>query len=257
LHGIALDLRDVRVELDRPQFTLNPTDCQPMAVEAEIAGPGGASAKRTNPFQVANCANLAFKPKLTLKLKGGTKRGDHPAFSAALTMPPGGANIAEAQVALPHSEFLDQGHIGTVCTRVQFAAHACPVRSIYGYAKAITPLLDNPLEGPVYLRSSTHKLPDLVADLGGQIEVALAGRIDTVNGGIRNSFEVVPDAPVSKFILTMKSGKKGLLQNSTDLCAATHRATALFDGQNGKVSDSRPALEVKCAKQRRGKRGGH
>jgi hypothetical protein len=97
-------------------------------------------------------------------------------------------NIASAQVTLPHSEFLDQAHIATVCTRVQFAAHACPPASVYGQATAYTPLLDQPLSGPVYLRSSSNKLPDLVADLGGQIEVALDGRVDTgKGGGIRNT----------------------------------------------------------------------
>jgi hypothetical protein len=158
---------------------------------------------------------------------------------------------------LPHSEFLDQAHIKTICTRVQFAAAACPPGSVYGQATAITPLLDAPLSGPVYLRSSSHPLPDLVADLGGQIQVALVGRIDSVHGGLRTSFEAVPDAPVTKFVLSMPGGKKGLLENSTNLCGSAHRATVLFDGQNGKAAESRPVLKVKCPKGRRGKHAGH
>jgi hypothetical protein len=256
LHGIGLDLRDLRVAIDRPNFTLNPTSCDPSSIDAQVQGTGGASAVRSERFQLANCGKLAFRPKLRLALKGGTKRGAHPALSASLTMPQGNANIAKAQVTLPRSEFLDQAHIGTVCTRVQFAAHSCPARSVYGYAKARSPLLDGLLQGPVYLRSSSHQLPDLVADLNGQIEVALAGRIDTVNKGLRSSFEVVPDAPVTKFTLAMKGGKKGLLQNSTNLCAAPHHATVLFDAQNGKTSDSTPTLAVKCKKHGR-KKGGH
>ena len=90
-----------------------------------------------------------------------------------------------------------------------------PAASIYGHAKAITPLLDEPLEGPVYLRSSSHQLPDLVAALhSGKINIALDGHIDSVKGGrIRNTFEAVPDAPVTKFTLEMQGGKKGLLVN--------------------------------------------
>jgi hypothetical protein len=42
---------------------------------------------------------------------------------------------------------------------------ACPAGSIYGKARATSPLLDAPLEGPVYLRSSNHPLPDLVPAL--------------------------------------------------------------------------------------------
>ena len=120
-------------------------------------------------------------------------------------------------MTLPHTEFLEQAHIGTVCTRVQFKegkvpGEKCPAASIYGKAEAVTPLLDEPLKGPVYLRSSTHKLPDLVAALhNGQVDVALDGRIDSVkNGRIRNTFETVPDAPVTKFVLEMQGGKEGL-----------------------------------------------
>jgi hypothetical protein len=115
-------------------------------------------------------------------------------------------------------------------------------------------VLDHPLEGPVYLRSSSHNLPDLVADLNGQIHVDLDGTIDSVHGGIRNRFEVVPDAPVSKFTLTMQGGKKGLLQNSRNLCSSTNRATVLFDAQNGRVHDTEPELVAGdcAAKHRKG-----
>jgi hypothetical protein len=161
-------------------------------------------------------------------------------------------------VALPHSEFLDQAHIKTVCTRVQFAAKACPAGSVYGYATAKTPLFDQPLSGPVYLRSSSHQLPDLAVALKGPetqpVEVVLDGRIDSVNGGIRNTFEFVPDAPVTEFTLTMQGGKKGLLQNSTNLCAHTHRATVKFTGQNGKAFNPRPKMQNACAKTRKAKR---
>ena len=44
----------------------------------------------------------------------------------------------------------------TICTRVQFAADECPKKSVYGHARAFTPLLGKPLEGPVYLRSSNN-----------------------------------------------------------------------------------------------------
>jgi len=253
LHGIPLDLRDIRVNLDRPNFTINPTDCEPLSIDATIAGAEGASAQRSVPFQVANCAALPFKPKLALKLSGATHRSAHPALRATLTMRPGGANVARAQVTLPKTEFLDQAHIRTICTRVQYAAGGgggaqCPAGSVYGHARAFTPLLDQPLEGPVYLRSSDHELPDLVASLGGQIHIDLVGRIDSVKGRLRNTFEAVPDAPVTKFVLQMQGGRKGLLVNNTELCRAKPRATARFDGQNGKLGDSRPPVKADCGK---------
>jgi hypothetical protein len=257
LSGIPLDVRSVAIKMDRPDFTLNPTNCDPFSILGTATSAFGQDAGLNAPFQVGGCSGLAFKPKLAIKLKGGTKRSQNPALRAVLTMPAGGANIARASVALPHSEFLDQSHIRTICTRVQFAAAGgngagCPAGSVYGRARAITPLLDAPLEGPVFLRSSDHPLPDLVAALHGQIDVDLSGRIDSHKGGIRTTFEGVPDAPVTKFVLEMQGGKKGLLENSTNLCRSTNRATAAFDGQNGKVHDFNPVVRNSC----RGKKGG-
>jgi hypothetical protein len=257
LEGIPLKLRDLRVYVDRDRFILNPTSCDPMATRATLFG-GFAdvfSADDDVPvsldsrFQAANCSDLGLKPKLALKLKGGTKRGAYPAFTATLKARPGDANIAKAVVTLPHSTFLEQAHIRTVCTRVQFAVKACPKGSIYGKATAFTPLLDEPLEGPVYLRSSSNPLPDLVAALHGIVDVNLVGRVDSVNARIRGSFENVPDAPVTKFILSMRGGKKGLIVNSSNLCAHENRAKARLTGQNGRVYEFSPALAPDCRKK--------
>jgi hypothetical protein len=257
-HGIVLDVRDIRVSLDRPDFTAAPTNCEPMSVQARVKGEEGGNATVSNHFQVGGCSSLGFKPRLQMRLFGGTHRGAHPKFQAVLTPRPGDANIGAVSVALPHSEFLDQAHIRTICTRVQFAAKACPAGSIYGEAEAISPLLDQPLRGPVYLRSSSNPLPDLVAALRGPddqpIEVHVAGRIDSVHGGIRSTFETVPDQPVSRFTLTMQGGKKGLLVNSRELCGSVQKATAKFTGQNGRTFQSRPVLRNSCGKApRKGK----
>lgn len=252
LHGITLDLRDVRVALDRPGFTAAPTNCEPASVSATVSGEAGGSATVSRPFNVGGCDHLAFKPRLSFRLFGGTHRSAHPKLRAILRAPLGGANIASAQVALPHTEFLDQSHIRTVCTRVQFAAHACPAASIYGHATATTPLLDSPLKGPVYLRSSNHELPDLVVALRGPdsqpIEVVLDGRVDSIHGGVRSTFEAVPDQPVSSFVLTMKGGRKGLLQNSTNICRARPRVTVRLVGQNGRSRRARLPLRSACKK---------
>ena len=252
LAGIPIDARDLRVDLDRPNFALAPTSCEPKSVAVTVTGVSGTSATVSDRFQVGGCNALRFKPGLSLKLSGGTKRGAHPAFKAVVTYPKGSnyANTARAVVALPHSEFLEQSHIRTICTRVQFAADACPKGSIYGKARAITPLLDKPLEGPVYLRSSSNPLPDLVLALHGQLDVDAVGRIDSHNGGIRSTFEAIPDAPLTKVILEMQGGRKGLFVNSRNICKHTNRATAKFSGQNGKVHNFRPLLNDSCKRGR-------
>jgi len=256
LEGIPVKLRDLRVHADRPNFTLNPTSCARKEARATLFGsyldvfspaddrPTALSAR----YQASSCASLKFKPKLSLKLKGGTRRGAHPAIAAKLTYPKGSgyANVAKAVVTLPHSEFLEQGHIRTVCTRVQFAADQCPAGSVYGTARAITPLLDEPIEGPVYLRSSSHKLPDMVIALHGLVDLNLVGRIDSVHARIRTTFEAAPDAPVSSFTLKLPAGKKSLLVNSRSLCAHPARALSIFTGQNGRVYEQKPVLGVRC-----------
>jgi len=269
LRGIPVHARDIRVYVDRPDFVLNPTSCARTSTASTVLGSGadfGSEADNvpvtvTSPFQAADCASLDFKPKLALSLKGGTKRGDNPAFKAVLNARPGDANIGRARVTLPNSAFLDQSHIRTICTRVQFKAGAgngagCPKGSIYGYAKAITPLLDEPVQGPVILRSSSNPLPDLVATLhSGRIDVNLVGKIDSVGDGqIRNSFDVVPDAPVKSFTLTMQGGKKGLILNSKNLCRTINKAKAEFTGQNGKHIVLKPVVKPKCGKGRKGGR---
>ncbi len=173
-------------------------------------------------------------------------------------MPAGGANIAKAAVALPRSEFLDQSHIGTVCTRVQFKEDACPAASVYGKASVKTPLLDEVLSGPIYLRSSDNLLPDLVvAFRGGRVDFNLVGRIDSIRGGIRNTFDFVPDAPVTWASFDFLGGKKGLLINSRDLCKKTYRATAKFRAQNGEALTLRPEMQNSCGKVRKAKKRRH
>jgi hypothetical protein len=256
LGGIPLKLRAVSIEVDRPGFTVNPTSCEPKSVSAVVAGSSGAVTAPASRFQVGGCGRLKFKPKLALGFSGATGRNGHPALTATLTQARGQANIAAVSVALPRSEFLDQAHIRTVCTREQFRADRCPRRAIYGRAEAITPLLDHPLQGPVYLRSSSHRLPDLVVALRGPdsqpIEVDLQGRIDSFRGGLRSRFELVPDAPLSKFVLRMQGGRKGLLVNSRNLCAKPTRATVRLVGQNGKRADRFPAVRSDCGRQTKG-----
>ena len=186
LEGIPISYRDVRVEINRPEFTVNPTNCSQFQVAGTLTSASGQTASPKAPFAAANCEGLGFKPSIALRLSGApTRRGASPALTATLKPLKGDANLSKASVVLPPTELLEQSHIRTTCTRVQFAANQCPAKSIYGKAKAWTPLLDQPLEGPVYLRSNggERQLPDLVADLNGSIHVVLVGYIDSVKRG--------------------------------------------------------------------------
>jgi len=179
-------------------------------------------------------------------------RTAHPALRAVVTPRPGDANLKTAIVTLPRSQFIDQSHINNPCTRVQFNVGACPANSILGHAQVFTPLLDKPLEGPVYFRSNggDRLLPDVVLDLHGQIDLVQVGFVDSrEGGGIRTRFSSVPDAPFSKFVLNLKGGKQGLLVNSSNLCAAPQRAAIRLSGQNGRVLGLKQVIKTSCGKR--------
>ncbi|HEX6688571.1 MAG TPA: hypothetical protein VF085_07900 [Solirubrobacterales bacterium] len=228
--GVKLDIRSIDVSINRNKFTLNPTTCrQAFPISSSIFGGGNDPAnpgawfelKRANDFRATECKKLAFKPKFYARIFGGenqTKRAKNPKFRAILDARNGDANLRRGAFILPRATILDQSHIKTICTRVQLAASECPKNSIYGHAKATSPLLDKPLKGPVYLTSSDHELPDLLVDLRGQVPVRLRGVISSEHGRLKTVFNNTPDVAVDKFELTMKGGGKGLLVNSRDLC---------------------------------------
>jgi hypothetical protein len=254
--GAKIDLRSLSIDLSRSYFVRNGTSCKAASVNGSLAGggddPSNPSAFTSKQVSVGSwiegCKALEFKPRLQLTLSGATKRASNPHLKAVLNARSAkDADIASLSVGLPHALFLDQSSLGTVCTRPQFAANQCPEKSVYGTVRAWSPLLDQPLAGKVYLRSSDNKLPDLVAHLEGQVDIDLVGRIDNHEGGIRTSFEGVPDLPVSKLELNLPGGKHGLLEASRDLCQAPVKAKVLAEGHNSRKADlSRAVTAAGC-----------
>jgi hypothetical protein len=263
LAGFPLRLRDIRIYIDRPKFMINPTSCAPFALSSTLTGAGGrfsdssddTSATVSSPFQLSNCSALGFAPRFKLSLKGGHKRGEFPSLKATVRPRPGDSNIGKANVTLPPKLFLAQEHLDTVCTLRQFAAHNCPKGSIYGRASALTPLMDEPLTGNVYLRANGNEraLPDLVAALNGRgVEVDVVGYIDSFKQGLRARFDVLPDAPVTKFTMSLRGGEKGIIANATNTCVNPQTAIAKFTGHDNGTEALRVPIEVKCG----GKKGG-
>jgi hypothetical protein len=241
--GVKLDIRSIDVNMNRFKFMLNPTNCAAGATAGTINGGGSNPANSaswssyavTAPYQATGCNTLSFKPSFNARISGPTTRAKNPQIRVVVKARPGDANIARTALNLPHSLFLDQGHIKTVCTRVQLAADECPASSVYGHAEAGSPLLKNKLKGPVYLVSSKHTLPDLLADLKGQINIQLDGVISSKHGGLKTVFNNTPDVPLKSFVLNMQGGKKSLLQNSANLCKTPQLAILNMKGQNGKT----------------------
>ena len=254
--GVKLDIRSIDFNIDRSGFMRNGTNCAAGATAGFLNGGGSnpanpaqfSSYNVSSPYQATGCKELAFKPQLHVRIYGPTTRAKNTRIRAILETKEGQANLARTALNLPHSLFLDQSHIKTVCTRVQLAAQQCPEGAVYGSAEAKSPLLDEKLKGPVYLVSSNDKLPNLVADLRGQVNIQLRGVISSKHGGLKTVFPEVPDVPVSKFILNMQGGKKSLIENSENLCKSPQRAILNLKGQNGKQvkSNQFPLRIDKC-----------
>jgi hypothetical protein len=266
IDGIPLHLRDIRIYIDREEFTHNPSSCEPSALESTLTGSGAtfsnpaddSAATVSKHFQLLNCLTLGFRPKLGMRLRGGSKRGDYPQLRATFAARgPRDSNLKRIDVTMPHSEFLAQEHIKAICTRPQFEAEKCPKGSVYGHAVAYTPLFDEPLRGDVYLRSSSHRLPDLVASLrSGAIRIVLEGKIGPAKQGIRALFDNLPDAPINRFTLTLDGGSNGLLVNSANICKAPPLATVRALGQNNMGASFTTELRGQCKRKgRSGKQG--
>lgn len=116
-------------------------------------------------------------------------------------------------------------------------------------------MLDQPLEGPVYFRSSNNPVPDVVVDLRSQVEIELVGCIDSVHkkgsevSRVRTRFMAVPDVPVAKFSISLYGGKRGLIVNSEDICKTSRLLKTHFAAQNGRVLKSEPVIAAPCAKK--------
>jgi len=260
LDGVVLHLKEIRIYADRPNFTHNPSSCEASALTSRLTGSGASFenpaddsvASPASFFQLLNCRVLGFQPRLGVRLRGGTKRRAYPQLRVTFaSRGPNDSNLKDIAVIIPRQEFLAQEHIRSICTKPAFAREQCPKESVYGSAVAYTPLLDEPLKGNVYLRSSQGALPDLVADLhSGSIRIVLEGHIGPggKNGGIKAFFSDLPDEPVERFVMTLYGGKRGLLVNSADICQAPPVSNVKAIAQNNVGAVFTSKLRGQCGK---------
>jgi hypothetical protein len=271
-HGVPLRVREVTVLIDRERFMLNPSDCSDKQVAATITSDQGASSNVAVPFRAAGCANLRFRPRLALRLTGRKqmRTGRHPGIRAVVRqrgIPEAG--IERAEVRLPKTLALDVNNAQALCefddgTKPDLENH-CPKGSIVGRARAISPLLNDPLVGNVYFvknvrRSSSgnliRTLPMIIVALRGEISVNLKGESDVKRQKLVNTFAEVPDAPISRFNLNIKGGKNGILavtrtrKSRINLCKTGRQiAEADMNGQNGRRHDFDVVMRKPCARQ--------
>lgn len=260
LRGVPTDLRTVNVQIDRGQFTLNPTGCKQMSVAGQIGSTQGANTEVESRFQVANCSTLAFKPQFTASTSGKTSRRNGASLNVKLTYPKDSlgkdANIAKVKVELPKQLPSRLSTLQQACPDSTFNTNpaACPAGSRVGAAKATTPILPVPLTGPAYFVShGGQKWPELIVVLQGYgVTVDLAGETFISKGITSSTFATVPDVPVQSFQLSLPQGANSALAANGNLCIAKLRMPTVFTGQNGKVIRKvTPIVPAGCAKHKR------
>jgi hypothetical protein len=263
IDGIVTHVRDIRVYIERPgdaPFTLNPTSCAPTAIASTLTSSLGASSTIASPFQAASCASLKFAPKFAVATSGRTSRANGASLSVKLTYPRGPqgayANIARVKVDLPKQLPSRLTTLQKACTAKQFETNpaGCPQASIVGHAKAVTPLIPVPLEGPAYFVShGGEAFPSLIFVLQGYgVTIDLVGSTFISKTGITSStFKTVPDQPIGSFELTLPQGRYSALAANGNLCASKLTMPTEFLAQNGAKIDQSTKISVTgCAKKK-------
>jgi hypothetical protein len=255
--GIPIRMRSIRVNIDRPHFTINPTNCSPFSVDSQGVGDQGTSVNFSSYFNAVNCVTLPFGPKMQIRQLGGrkkTRRSQDPSLRFDLWTHHGDANIRSVAVTLPKAWAVDQRHLGNLCSRAELASKHCAGRQSIGRVEVHTPLLDQPLKGLAYAVSGYGKLPHIAFILGGQVTLIPEAESSSVHhGNLKTVVPVVPDAPIGHFRLTLYGGKKGYLTNTRNLCAGAALTNVEFGAQNGKKRVQRVKPKMACGKRKRHK----
>jgi hypothetical protein len=252
--GVPIRMRSIQVNIDKPNFMINPTNCSPFSVVSEGIGDEGTPAQFSSYFQAVNCFSLPFAPKMSITQLGGhkaTARAKDPSVRFDLTTNPGDANLKSVTVTLPKAFEIDQRHLGNLCSKAELEREHCAGRQPIGFVKDETPLLEAPLEGPAYAVSGfsngKNVLPHVVFILGGQVTVLPQGESRTTAAGrLQTIVPVIPDVPIGHFSLTLLGGSKGYLENTENLCATPTVTSVQFAGQNGRGKTQNVKTKVAC-----------
>jgi hypothetical protein len=251
LDGIPLEIKHLNVNINRPNFTFNPTNCSPLAITGNLHSTEGSTDALAVPFQVTNCAVLAFKPKLTASTSGKTSRANGASLTVKLGYPAGpyDANIARVKVELPKKLPSRLTTLQKACTAAVFEANPanCPAASVIGHATATTPVLPVPLSGPaIFVSHGNESFPSLIVVLQGYgVTVHLVGSTFISKQGITSStFKTVPDVPVGSFELSLPEGPYSALAANGDLCKAKLTMPTEFVGQNGALIQTTTKIQA-------------
>jgi hypothetical protein len=256
--GVPLQLRQIYVSVDRPNFEFNPTNCAAMRVEGTVTGAQGASANVSSPFQVTGCPSLPFNPGVSATTNGKTSKADGAGLGLTFTSHPGEAHIAKTILTIPATLPARLTTIQKACLAKVFEANpaACPEGSDIGSAVVHTPVLKSPVAGPIYLVSHGNAAwPDAELVLQGEgITVILDGQTAIKKGVTTSSFQSVPDVPFETVQVTLPEGPHSALttnlpaKDKYNVCGQHLTIPTQLTGQNGSLVNDTVKVAVQgCA----------
>jgi hypothetical protein len=234
IEGIPLEIQHINATTTRGNFQFNPTNCEKLDASGTIHSSEGGLDTVNVPFQVTNCADLKFEPKISISTQGKTSKADGASLTYKVGYPnvPQGtdADIHYVKVELPKALPSRLTTLQKACTQAQFKSNpaGCPAASAIGHAKAIVPNIPVPLEGPVYFVSNGGEaFPNLVIVLQGyNVRIDLIGDTFISKSGITSTtFHTVPDNPVYTFEITLPEGPYSALAANGNLCKETTTKT--------------------------------
>jgi hypothetical protein len=245
VQGVPLDIRSLTVNVTRPNFTFNPTSCGQEAVTGTVTSTEGSTVGVSSNFKAAGCSKLPFRPTLSISTGPKATKVDGASLKVKMTQKPGEANIHRLDLTIPTQLPARLTTLQKACSEKQFEANpaGCPKASIIGTAKAVTPVLEQPLSGPIILVShGGAAFPDVEMVLQAEgITIVVDGRSDIKKGITYSRFETVPDAPVTSFEATLPTGPNSIFAGvvkgevNTSLCGTAFKVPTELEGYNGAI----------------------
>jgi hypothetical protein len=253
--GIPIRIRALTVNVDRPGFVVNPTNCATQQVTAEVAGTQ-TTVRVTSPFTLTGCSRLPFSPSLSASVSGKVSIARGAGFEMKIAEPGGvRANIGSIEGVFPSQLSARLKSVEHACLLATLDSNpaSCPPGSRIGSAVVRTLLFRNPLSGPTYLVSrGTAARPEIVIILQGEgVTLELAGALKVSRSdALTFSIDDVPDAPISSLQVNLPAGP-GAVLGANDLSRATgslcDKRLVLkmsITGQNGVVVKTAPRVSV-------------
>jgi hypothetical protein len=233
-----------------------------VATTGTVGATEGASSLLSTPFQVANCANLKFQPKVAVSTGGRSSKKDGASLKFKITYPKGAMGseswFAGAKFVIPKQLPAELKTIQQACLAATFESDraACPKHSVIGRAVVHTPLLPEPLQGPVYFVSyGGAKFPDAVIVLSGYgITIELHGETYIHAGVTSATFRNTPDVPFESFEVNLPTGEysefgTNLGLGKYDFCGHKLTVPTTLNAQNGlEIRQETPVAITGCPK---------